>query len=89
MEDEAARIVREGQCELTMPAGMRCRVRLVAFGGYSGLGEHAVRVLSLGHCAGFIERWLQEGREVLAGVQFKDPVLSLFALQEKLRRLAV
>lgn len=89
VEEEAARIIRHGQRELTMPAGMRCRVRLVAFGGYSGTGERAVRVLSLGHCAGFIERRLRDGRDVLAGVQFKDPVLGLFALQDKLQRLVV
>lgn len=89
VEDEAERLIAEGQRELMMPAGMRCRVRLVAFGGYGGMGEHAVRILSLGHCAGFIERRLQEGRDVLVGVQFADPVLGLFSLREKLRRLLV
>jgi hypothetical protein len=63
---------------------MHCRVRLVAFGGHGHASEPGVRTIPLAHCAEVIAGRLRDGREVLRGVQFKDPVLGLFALQAKI-----
>lgn len=89
VDDEAERVVRDGQRDLMMPAGMRCRVRLVAFGGHRGAGGHPGRQVALSHCATFIEQRLRAGHDVLAGVQFKDAVLGLFALQQKIAPVTV
>jgi hypothetical protein len=81
---EARMIVKTGRHEMTMSGGQRCRVRLVAFAGQGTAHEYGVLTLSLGHCAQFIRERLRQARDVLATTQWKDPVLSLFALQEKL-----
>jgi hypothetical protein len=86
VEEEARAIAHTGARELAMPGRVRCRVRLVAFGGHGTAFERGVLTVTLGHCAGFIAERLREARDVLAGTQFKDPVLGLFALQDKLTR---
>jgi len=73
-----------GAHEMTMPGQVRCRIRLVGFAGSGNLPEHGVLTVGLGHCAQFITERLRSARDVLAGTQFKDPVLGLFALQDKL-----
>jgi hypothetical protein len=83
LDAEAGQVVRLGQRELAMPGGVRCRVRLVAFAGRGSAPERGVLTVPLGHCADVIAERLREARDVLAGVQFKDPVLGLFALQDK------
>lgn len=84
IDEEARMVVRSGQRDLAMPGQVRCRVRLVAFAGHGIATDRGVRTISLAHCARLIARRLHEGRDVLAGAQFKDPVLALFALQAKL-----
>lgn len=84
VEEEAAAVVREGERRFTMPGGTPCLVRLVAFAGQGEVSGHGVRTVSLAHCAQFINRRLSEADDVFAGAQFKDPVLSLFALQHKI-----
>ena len=85
-EEEALRVIQDGQREHMMPGGMRCRVRLVVFAGYKSSKQKAAKYVSLDHCASFIAERLREGRDVLGGAQFKDSVLGLFALQDKLAR---
>lgn len=67
-----------------MPGGLPCRVRLMAFAGTGAAAEG--HLVTLDHCARFIAGRLREARDVLAGAQFKDPVLGLLALQDKLAR---
>jgi hypothetical protein len=88
VEEESQRIIQDGQREHRMPGGMRCRVRLVVFAGYKSSKQKAARYVSLDHCSSFIASRFREGRDVLAGAQFKDSVLGLFALQDKLARFA-
>ena len=84
VEAEAARIARTGERELAMPGGVRCRVRLVAFGGHGRAAEPGVHTVPLARCERFVTTRLREYRDVLAGVHFSDPVLGLLALREKL-----
>ena len=86
--EEARAIVRAGQREMTMPGRTRCRVRLVVFAGRGEVGQRGVHTVPLAHCTEFIANRLREAGEILAGVQFKDAVLGLFALQAKLAREA-
>jgi hypothetical protein len=88
VEGEAERVILDGQREHRMAEGMRCRVRLLVFAGFKSSKQKAARYVSLDHCASFIAGRFREGREVLGGAQFKDPVLGLFALQDKLDRFA-
>jgi hypothetical protein len=88
VEVEAEHVIDVGQREHKMPDGMRCRVRLVVFAGFKSSKQKAARYVSLDHCANFIAGRFREGREVLGSAQFKDPVLGLFALQDKLARFA-
>jgi hypothetical protein len=81
---EAQAIARTGQHEMYMTGLMYCRIRLVAFAGYGTATEPGVVTIPLSHCAEFIAERLHNARDVLAGTHFKDPILSLFALQEKL-----
>jgi hypothetical protein len=80
----ARAIAHMGEQTLTMPGGLPCRVRVMVFGGTRDVGER--RAVTLGHCAHFIAGRPREARDVLAGAQFKDPVLGLLALQDKLAR---
>jgi hypothetical protein len=80
----AESIARQGSRELAMPGSQRCQIRLVAFAGHGGPPEGRLLAVSLAHCSAFIADRLRTSREVLAGTQFKDPVLGLFALQDKL-----
>lgn len=83
--DEEARMVRlGGSRELSMPGEVRCRVRLVAFAGHGVASDHGVQTVSLGHCVDHVAHRLRQARDVLAGTQFKDPVLGLLALQDKI-----
>lgn len=83
--DETARaIVGAGEAELAMPGGLTCRVRVVAFAGYGDAGDGAALTIPLRRCVEFIAARLRDGRDVLAGVQFKDPVLGLLTLEDKL-----
>lgn len=86
VEEEARAVVGAGQREFTMPGGMRCRARLVVFAGRGDAAERGVHTVTLRRRAEFIADRLREASDVLAGVQFKDPVLGLFALQHKLER---
>ena len=87
VEMESRIVVQDGERLFTMPGGTPCRVRVVAFAGHGEASERGVRTISLAHCAAYIGQRLKEAEDVLAGAQFKDPVLSLFALQGKLARL--
>jgi hypothetical protein len=84
VEAEARAIAHGGAGDVRMPGDVPCRIRLIAFGGRGDGG--GVRALPLRHCATFITGRLREAAAVLAGVQFKDPVLGLLALQDKLAR---
>ena len=86
--EEADALIRTGRLDATMAGGLRCRLRLVAFAGHGLAAERGVHTVALRHCAEFITERLRQGRDVLTGVQFKDPVLALFALQQKLAREA-
>ncbi|HLF76664.1 MAG TPA: hypothetical protein VJB57_04170 [Dehalococcoidia bacterium] len=86
VEEESQLIIQDGQREHRMSGGIRCRVRLVVFAGYRSSKQKPATYVSLDHCASFIAGRFREGRDVLAGAQFKDSVLGLFALQEKLAR---
>ena len=77
-------IVHAGAHEMAMPGQVRCRIRLVAFAGYGHTPEPGVLTVPLSRCARFITERLRSARDVLAGTQFKDPVLGIFALQDKL-----
>ncbi len=81
---EARAIAHAGAHEMAMPGQVRCRIRLVVFAGHGHAPEPGVLLIPLSHCADCIFERLREGRDVLAGTQFKDPVLGLFALQDKL-----
>ena len=89
VERVGAAIAREGARDMAMPGHTPCRVRLVAFGGVGRASERGVLTVPLAHCAAFIAARLRAGADVLAGAQFKDPVLGLFALQEKIGALAI
>lgn len=64
--------------------GMRCRIRLVLFAGY-GLAEasHPL-VVPLRRCIAFIQERMRVAPRVMAGTQWKDPTLAMFALLTKL-----
>ena len=84
VDEEACIIAQGGEGRMTMAGGLPCMVRLVAFAGHGTVGEYGVHTVLLAHCAGFIAERLRDGRDVLSGTQFKDPVLGLLALQDKL-----
>jgi hypothetical protein len=86
VEAEARVIAQAGAAEMAMIGRVPCRVRIVAFAGHGLTGERGVLTIPLGHCAAFVRRRLREASEALAGVQFKDSVLGLLALEEKLAR---
>lgn len=79
-------IATTGAYELAHAGGWRCRVRLVVFAGHGRAAEPGVFTLPLAHCNAFIGDRLHAAEAVLAGAQFKDPVLGLLALQAKLAR---
>ena len=85
---EARAIARAGAHEMTMPGQVRCHVRVVGFAGHGHTPEPGVLTVPLNRCARFIAERLRAARDVLAGVQFKEPVLGIFALQDKLARKA-
>ena len=83
--DEEARLIRHaGARKMSMPGRTPCRVRLVSFAGHGVASDHGVLTVSLSHCVDFIANRLMESRDVLGGAQFKDTVLGLLALQDKL-----
>ena len=86
IQAEARRLAQIGVLEMAMSGQMRCRVRLVVFAGHGNAPGSGVLTVSLGRCAQFIAERLRAARDVLAGTQFKDPVLGVFALQDKLAR---
>ena len=86
VQAEARAIVHAGGHEMAMPGQVRCRVRLVAFAGHGHTPESGVLTVPLSRCTEFITERLRAARDVLAGTQFKDPVLGLLALQDKLSR---
>ena len=86
VEPEARAIGERGRAEMRMPGRLPCRIRLVAFAGRGEAAGPQVQTVPLAHCAAFIAERLEQAGEVLAGAQFKDSVLGLFALQQKLAR---
>lgn len=86
VEMEAQSIAQGGERHFTVPGRIQCQVRVVVFAGQGEVGKPGIRTISLAHCVDFITRRLVEAEDVLAGVQFKDPVLSFIALQLKLSR---
>ncbi len=84
IDAEGQIIAHDGSADFAYPGRLPCRVRIVAFAGYGSGIDRGIRTITLGHCSQFIAMRLHEGRDVLAGVQFKDPTLGLFALEEKL-----
>ena len=84
LAEEASLIRHGGGREMSMPGGVRCRARLISFAGHGVAPDHGVQTIPLTHCVDFIMNRLSEARDVLGGAQFKDPVLGLFALQDKL-----
>ncbi len=83
---EVQAILRTGLQEMAMPGQVRCRVRIVVFGGSGESGERGVHTILLAHCWQFIEEKLQRAGKLLAGVHFKDPVLGFFMLHDKVVR---
>lgn len=84
VEVEAGKIARTGSQEMLLPGGSRCRVRLVAFGSHGTARELGTRTISLSRCADYITERLRWSSDIMKGTQFKDPILGLFALQQKL-----
>lgn len=84
--DHARTIAHDGQRDLSMSDGMPCRVRVVSFAGHGTADQRGVRTVPLRHIDAFIRRRLGDGGDVLTGVLFKDSVLALIALEEKLER---
>lgn len=84
VEEEALCVIRDGQRQHTMAGGLKCRIRLVAFAGRGSSNRKSARFVALDHCARFIQDTLRESQEAVAGAQFKDPVMGVFALQAKL-----
>ena len=85
--EEVQAILHAGRREMLMPGEVRCQVRIVVFCGSGESGEHGVQTVLLGHCWHFIEEKLRRAREALAGSHFKDPVLGLFLLHDKVTRV--
>lgn len=82
--DHARMILRNGHVKMEMPGGIPCRVRTIVFAGYGEAQDSGVKTVSLNTCEVFIRQRLSESRKILYGVQFRDSVLGLIALQEKL-----
>jgi hypothetical protein len=79
----AQAIARGGTPLMKMRGGFACRTRVVVFGGWGIATEPGVLTVPLSRCLDFIAWRLSEAHDVLAGAQFKDPVLGLLALQHK------
>ncbi len=77
------RLARQGHAELDHGDGLRCRVRLMAFGGVAS-GGGKVEVMRLQHAAGFIHKHLWKYDRELKPARFGDPMVDLFQLFQKL-----
>lgn len=65
--------------------GAPCRIRLASFCGYVVKPPSpAALIVTLGHIVGFIMHRLREYRPLLGSAQFKDPILNLFKLLDKM-----
>ena len=82
--DQAAAIVRMGAQEMRMD-GMACRIRLVLFAGHGTDSPTDLVTVPLTRCVGFIEDRMRLAPGVMAGTQWKDSTLAVFALMAKLR----
>ena len=84
VEQESRLITEGGRREMLMADGLRCVVRVVAFAGRGIQTAGADLTVPLGHCFGAMRARLHEHRDALPGARFKDPILELLALEEKL-----
>ena len=80
---QAAVIAHRGSQEMGMD-GRRCRVRLVLFAGHGVAQSSHPFVVPLGRCIAFIQERMRLAPQALAGTQWKDPTLAMFALLTKL-----
>ena len=81
---QAAAIARSGAQEMRMD-GLACRIHLVIFAGRSGDMHADLVIVPLARCVGFIQERMQFAPQAMAGVQWRDPTLAMFALLAKLR----
>jgi len=81
-------LLQRGTAEMEHPGWIRCRARLAVFAGRSGDARLAPLVISLGHAAREICRFLQEHREALHAMRLTQPALAHLHLLEKLGMLA-
>ena len=80
---QAAAIVNRGSQEMGMD-GRRCRVRLVLFAGHGVAQASHPFVVPLSRCIAFIQERMRLAPQVMAGTQWKDHTLAMFALLAKL-----
>lgn len=84
VDAEAHAIARRGRGDMAM-GGIPCVVRVVAFAGGHADAAGADVTVPLERCLDSIAARLHGAGGALIGAAFKDPVLDLLALQEKLR----
>lgn len=76
---------RRGEFVTEAGHGIVCRLRLASFAGHAGEpATPAVLVVPLHHIVAFIEAHLRKYAEILRSASFKDPVLALLKLLDKL-----
>ena len=80
---QAAAIAHRGRQEMGMD-GRRCRVRLVLFAGHGVAQASHPLVVPLSRCIAFIQERMRLAPQAMAGNQWKDPMLAMFALLIKL-----
>lgn len=76
-------LLRRGAAEMEHPRGTRCRARIAVFAGRPGDARRAPVVISLGHAAREVCRFLQEHREALHAMRLTQPALAQLHLLEK------
>lgn len=88
--DAVNSLLGHGQFDVPAGGGIACRVRLASFAGHVLTPPPpAALVVTLDHVVRFLEDHLGRYREVLRSADFKDPLLGLLKLLDKLKlRLA-
>lgn len=88
VRDQADAIVRVGAQEMRMD-GLACRIRLVLFAGRGSDPPSDLVTVPLNRCVGFIQDRMASAPRAMAGTQWKDSTLAMFALLAKLRARGV
>jgi len=86
IEDAVSTLRRRGEYLLPPDLGLRCRVRLASFCGRINpeMGQTAALTVTLGSIVAFIRDRFQTYAPVLRSAAFRDPVLGLLKLLDKL-----